>query len=106
MSANRVITEPQLAAPHSRVRRDPAWRAHVLPFRSFVGERSLYLIERDALADIKPSFKDHANIVPIPPCESAFSNCAKVVERDVEAYRKEAQSILDAGLADIVSHNA
>ena len=50
-------------------------------------------VNRDALADIKPSFKDDTNIVPIPPLESAFSNCEKVVERDVEVYRKEAESI-------------
>jgi hypothetical protein len=54
------------------------------------GERSLYLIARDGLADIKPSFKDDTNIVPIPPREPAFSNCAKGVERDVEVYRNEA----------------
>ncbi|MGB9170198.1 MAG: hypothetical protein WCC35_01255, partial [Bradyrhizobium sp.] len=61
--------------------------------QKFVGERSRYLIERYASLDIKPSFKDDTNIVPIPPRESASSNCEKVVERDVEMYRKEAQSI-------------
>ena len=64
-----------------------------LPFLPSVGERSVYLIEDDVLADIKPSFKDDTNIVPIPPRQSAFSNCEKVVERDVEVYRKEAQAI-------------
>ena len=64
-----------------------------LPFWPFVGERSLYLIEGDASADIKPSFKDDTNIVPMPPRELASSNCEKVVERDVEVYRKEAQAI-------------
>ena len=56
-------------------------------------ERSVCLIEGDALADIKPSFKDDTNIVPMPPRELASSNCEKVVERDVEVYRKEAQAI-------------
>ena len=64
-----------------------------LPFLPSVGERSVYLIEGDVLADIKPSFKDDTNIVPIPPLELASSNCEKVVERDVEVYRKEAESI-------------
>ena len=61
------------------------------------------------LADIKPSFKDDTNIVPTPPRESAFSDCEKVVERDVEVYRKEAQSIcMHYGVrsANVVSHNA
>jgi len=47
-------------------------------------------VSRDTLADIKPSFKDDTNIVPTPPREPAFSDCEKVVERDVEVYRKEA----------------
>jgi hypothetical protein len=51
---------------------------------------SACLVSRDALADIKPSFKDDTNIVPTPPREPAFSDCEKVVERDVEVYRKEA----------------
>ena len=54
------------------------------------GEKSVRLIEHDTLADIKPSFKDDTNIVPTPPRESASSNCEKIVERDVEVYRKEA----------------
>jgi hypothetical protein len=57
------------------------------------GERSVCLIEGDALADIKPSFNDDTNIVPMPPRELASSNCEKVVERDVEVYRKKAESI-------------
>jgi hypothetical protein len=44
----------------------------------------------DTLADIKPSFKDDTDIVPTPPRQSAFSNCEKVVERNVEMYGKEA----------------
>jgi hypothetical protein len=48
------------------------------------------LVNRDTLADIKPSFENDANIVPMPPEEVAFSNCEKAIERDVELYRKEA----------------
>jgi hypothetical protein len=48
------------------------------------------LDSRDTLANIKPSFENDTNIVPVPPEKSAFSNCEKVVERDVEVYRKEA----------------
>jgi hypothetical protein len=67
------------------------------------------LINRDKLADINPSFENDTNIVPIPPRESAFSNCEKVVERDVEVYRKKAQSIcmhLGVRSANVVSYNA
>jgi hypothetical protein len=46
------------------------------------------LVSRDTLANIKPSFENDTNIVTIPPEQSAFSNCEKVVERDVEMYRK------------------
>ena len=48
------------------------------------------LVNRDTLADIKPSFENDTNIVSMPPEQSAFSNCEKVVERDVEMYRKKA----------------
>ena len=48
------------------------------------------LVSRDTLADINPTFENDTNIVPIPPEQSAFSNCEKVVERDVEVYRKKA----------------
>ena len=51
------------------------------------------LINRDTLADIKPSFENDTNIVATPPPESALSNRVKIVERDVEIYRKQAQSI-------------
>jgi hypothetical protein len=67
------------------------------------------LVNRDPLADINPSFENHTNIVAMPPEQSAFSNCEKVVERDVEAYRKKAQSIcmhLGVRSADVVSCNA
>jgi hypothetical protein len=48
------------------------------------------LINRDTQADIKPSFENDTNIVAIPPHESALSNRVKIVERDVEIYRKQA----------------
>ena len=67
------------------------------------------LVNRDPLADINPSFESDTNIVPMPPEKSAFSNCEKVVERDVEACRKKAQSIcmhLGVRSADVVSYNA
>jgi hypothetical protein len=51
---------------------------------------SARLVNRDTLADIKPSFENDTDVVPMPPEEAAFSNCEKVVERDVEAYRKKA----------------
>jgi hypothetical protein len=61
-----------------------------LPFWPFGGERSACLVKRDTLADIKPSFENDTNIVLMPPEESAFSNREKVIERDVEVYRKKA----------------
>ena len=67
------------------------------------------LVNSDTLADINPMFKGDGNIVPMPPEQSAFSNCEKVVECDEEAYRKKTQSICmysGVRLADIVSHNA
>jgi hypothetical protein len=67
------------------------------------------LVDRDTLADINPSFENDTNIVPIPPEQSAFSNCEKVVERDVEVYRKKAKSIcvhLGVRSANVVSYNA
>jgi hypothetical protein len=48
------------------------------------------LVSRDALKDINPSFENNTNIVPMPPEQSAFSNCAKIVERDEEVYGKKA----------------
>ena len=51
---------------------------------------SACLINRDTLADIKPSFENDTNIVLPPPREPTSSNSEKVVERDVEVYRKEA----------------
>jgi hypothetical protein len=66
-------------------------------------------LSRDTRADINPTFELDTNIVPIPPEQSAFSNCEKVVERDVEIYRQQAQSIRmyqSARLAHVISHNA
>ena len=67
------------------------------------------LLSRDTLADINPTLESDTNIVPIPPDQSAFSNCEKVVERDVEVYRKKAQSIrmyVGVRSANVVSLNA
>jgi hypothetical protein len=67
------------------------------------------LVEHATLAYIKPSFKDDTNIVAIPPLEPAFSNCEKVVKRDVEVDRKKTKSICMhycVRLANIESHNA
>jgi hypothetical protein len=43
------------------------------------------LVNRDTLGDINPTFESDTNIVAMPPEQSAFANCEKVVERDVEA---------------------
>ena len=51
---------------------------------------STRLVNSDTLADIKPSFENNTDIVPMPPEEAAFSDCEKVVERDVEMYRNKA----------------
>jgi hypothetical protein len=63
---------------------------HTLDTRPFSVRPSARLVEHLTLRDIKPSFKDNTNIVPTPPCKSAFSDREKAVERDVEVYRKEA----------------
>ena len=51
------------------------------------------MVISDALGDVNPAFESYAYIVPMPPEQSAFSNCEKVVECDEEAYRKKTQSI-------------
>ena len=61
------------------------------------------------LADINPMFKGDGNIVTMPPKQSAFSHCEKVVECDEEAYRKKAQPIcmhLGVRSANVISYNA
>ncbi len=66
------------------------------------------LIDRDPLADINPPFEFDTYIVPISPEQPASYNCEKVVERDVEVYRKKAQSIrmhLSVRSANVVSYN-
>jgi len=47
------------------------------------------LVSRDTLGDINPAFELDAYIVPTPPEQLAFSNCEKVVKRDVEVCRKK-----------------
>jgi hypothetical protein len=67
------------------------------------------LVARDTLADINPSFENDTNIVPMPPKKAAFCNCEKAVKRDVEVYRKKAQSVcmhLGVRSANVVSLNA
>ena len=67
------------------------------------------LVSRDTLVDINPTFENDANIVPMPPDQSGFSNCEKVVERDVKVDRKKAQSIcmhLGVRSANVVSYDA
>jgi hypothetical protein len=51
------------------------------------------LVNRDTLVDINPTFESDTKFVPTPPEQSAFSNCEKVVKRDVEVNREKAQSI-------------
>jgi hypothetical protein len=86
IAASCLRASPSLTSDHATQERT----LHNSPLG---GEKSVRLIEHDTLANIKPSFKDDTNIVPTPPRESASSNCEKIVERDVEVYRKEAQSI-------------
>ena len=67
------------------------------------------LVSRNTLGDINPTFENDTHIVPMPPEQSAFSNCEKIVERDEEVYRNKAQSIcmyLGVRSADVVSFNA
>ena len=49
--------------------------------------------DRETPADIKPSFENDTNIVPVPPNKAAFSNCDRVVKRDVEIYWKKSQFV-------------
>jgi hypothetical protein len=70
---------------------------------------SYCLVNRETLGDINPALELDTNIVPTPPEQSASSNCEKAVERDVEVYRKKAQSIcmyLGVRSANVVSNNA
>ena len=67
------------------------------------------LVNRDTLVDINPTFESDTKFVPTPPEQSAFSNCEKVVKRDVEVNREKAQSIcmnLRGRSGDVVSYNA
>jgi hypothetical protein len=42
---------------------------------------------------IDPCFECDTNVVRVPPIEAAFADGEKVVERDVEIYRKKPQSV-------------
>jgi hypothetical protein len=75
---------------------------------SRLGARGQCASSSYTLADVKPSFDNDSNIVTTPPSEAALSNSKKVIERDVEVYRKKAQSIgmhYGASSAYVVSHN-
>jgi hypothetical protein len=50
-------------------------------------------LRRNTLMSIDPCFECDTNVVPVPPIEAAFADCEKVVERDVEIYRKKPQSV-------------
>jgi hypothetical protein len=55
---------------------------------------------------INPTFENDTYVVLPSPSEVAFANCEKVVERDVEIYRKKSQSIRmqpSASRTDIVA---
>ena len=52
-------------------------------------EMSMQLLWRQ----INPTFENDTYVVLPSPSEVAFANCEKVVERDVEIYRKKSQSI-------------
>jgi hypothetical protein len=106
----RVAPSPHHRHPHHDARKYD-WHASVeqLSVLVITAIASSCLVNRDTLADINPSFENDTNIVPMPPEKSAFSNCEKVVERDVEVYRKKAQSIcmhLGVRSANVVSYNA
>ena len=97
MTAIRAGSEPGAStatartAPHQH-RRDEDGHGSVeqLSVPLITAIASACLVNRDTLADIKPSFENDTKIVSLPPEEAAFSNCEKVVERDVEVYRKKA----------------
>jgi hypothetical protein len=76
---------------------------------SSTAARSARPVERYTLANINPSFKEDADIIPTSPEQPAFCNCEKAVERDVKIYRKNAQSVdvyNGANPANVVSLNA
>ena len=72
------------------IRPTPSVEQLSVPLITAIASAIAYLINRDMLADIKPSFENDANIVATPPPESALSNRVKIVERDVEIYRNQA----------------
>ena len=84
-----------------------AWRSSIRFWSDWA--RSARRVERHPLADINPSFKDDAHIIPTPPEEPALCNGEKAIEREVEIYRKKAQSVgVHHGVrpANVVSLNA
>jgi hypothetical protein len=70
--------------------------------RANLPEMSTQLLGRQ----IHPTFENDTYVVLPSPSEVAFANCEKVVERDVEIYRKKSQSIRmqsSASRTDIVA---
>jgi hypothetical protein len=70
--------------------------------RANLPEMSMQLLGRQ----IHPTFENDTYVVLPSPSEVAFANCEKVVERDVEIYRKKSQSIRmqsSASRTDIVA---
>lgn len=49
--------------------------------------------KRNTLMGIDPCFENDTNVVLVSPNEAAFADREKVVERDVEIYRKKSQSV-------------
>jgi len=43
-------------------------------------------------SEVYPSFESDAEIISIPPDESAYADCSIVVERDVEIHREKSKS--------------
>jgi hypothetical protein len=88
-----TIIRPRQSRPQAGRGRD---EGEGLEMRSFANDRRLIqlksagLVKHDALANIKPSFENDTNIVAVPPQQSAFSNCVKIVECYVKVYRKQA----------------
>ena len=75
------------------LRRVACAQDELLSVRVIAAIASFCSFNREMLADIKPSFENDTNIVPVPPNKAAFGNREKVVKRDVEIYRKKSQLV-------------
>ena len=71
------------------------------------GAKSLQLVKYgNTLIGINPSLKSNADVVAVPPNEAAFTNCEKVVKRDVEVRWQKSQLVgmkLRASLAHVIA---